>query len=287
MDCSPSSTYCYTDRGSKGNEDFVYACEGFGLVLDGASGLGAQTDVPSGFQSTSQWYSHSIGTLLVDSLPGARGLDCLRQAVESAVRAVAERYLRLAAGDEQDGTVMPSCTLAVALVRPDALHLAWLGDSPLVLCGAGARVVVDPALGRVDATALAAMEERSRGKLLTGTQKRELIDDVLLANRKARNTSDAYWILDPTLAGLPHVHYQSVPREGVSAVYGMSDGMFAAVEKYGMVKAEQLNQTMGTYPQAVALVDRMRTIELADKDLDRYPRFKPSDDASVFRIALG
>lgn len=147
-------------------------------------------------------------------------------------------------------------------------------------------LLMDEALGAVDSTALDAMVTRSRGKSLSGIEKRALIMDVLIANRKKRNTPEAYWILDPSLAGLSHIHSCTLPLAEVECVIGMSDGLFAAIEKYGLFSINEAPAAFKSYSMTVGLVYRMRCVESADADLTRYPRFKKSDDASIFHLAL-
>lgn len=56
----------------------------------------------------------------------------------------------------------------------------------------------DARIGELDKGAVDTIVERSRGRVMTGEQKRAAVNDVLLSNRQLKNKPDGYWILDPS-----------------------------------------------------------------------------------------
>lgn len=278
----------FTDRGNAANEDFAYAGElpgggSYGVVIDGATGLTPLPPVSDGFATNAQWFAHSVGSAVCRALEaGERAEEALRGAV-AAARAELEGALGCEVS-QLDSVAVPSATLALAVERGSEVELWGLADSPLVALLRTGEVVVstDEALESLDARAVDFMVERSAGRGLTGQERRALVSDVLLANRRLRNTEGGYWCLDPTGDGLEHARRLALPRADVVAVAGMSDGLFRAFGQYGMARLDELAGL--TYCSVQRLVDRMRVLEAADPNYELFPRLKLGDDASMFWI---
>lgn len=277
----------FTDRGNAANEDFAYAGAlpdggAFGLVIDGATGLVPLPSVSADHATNAQWFSHSVGC--ATSLALEAGVSAAR-ALEDAV-AAARAGLEAALGhslDSLDSAAVPSATLALAVVGEKNVELWGLGDSPLAALLRSGELLVstDEVLEALDGRVVELMVERSAGRELSVAERRALVRDEVLANRRLRNTEAGYWCLDPSGAGLSRARRITLPREDVAAVSGMSDGLFRAFGQYGMA---ELGEWLpgATYFSALGLCDRMRVLEAADAQLTRYPRMKIGDDASMF-----
>ena len=141
----------------------------------------------------------------------------------------------------------------------------------------------DGVLERLDAEALRVSRERAAasGRALSGPEKRALVDDVILGNRRLRNAEGGYWCLDPSGAGLAHLRRATLPRPEVVAVAGMSDGMWRVFGSFGLADAASELPELSA-KRIEGLVAELRGLEEKDPDYVRYPRLKKSDDASVF-----
>ena len=280
----------FTDRGNAVNEDFAYAGAlpgggAYGVVIDGATGLVEMPLVSPGFSTNAQWFSHTVGAALCEALEGGTPPE---QALAHAV-ATARTELEASLGrpvGSLDPAAVPSATLALAAVGEKDVELWGLGDSPLVtlMCDGELVVSTDEVLESLDARVVDLMLERSAGRDLTVAERRALVRDEVLANRRLRNTPDGYWCLDATGEGLAHARRLTLPREEVAAVAGMTDGIFRAFGQYGMAPLTEW-VAGATYFSALELCDRMRALEVADAGLERFPRMKVADDASLFVIA--
>ena len=284
-------TFHFTSRGNAANEDFAHAGAlpgggAYGVVIDGATGLAGEALFSPRFSTNAQWLSHATGAAL------CRALEAGVPANEALVRSVAasRSELEATAGrplGRMDPDAVPSATLALAVAGERDVELWGLGDSPLVaLLRTGELVVsTDEALEALDARVVELMLERSAGRDLTVAERRALVRDEVLANRRLRNTPDGYWCLDPSGAGLAHARRLTLPRADVVAVAGMSDGLFRAFGQYGLAS---LAEWMGdaTYLSARELCERMRALEAADAGLERFPRMKVGDDASLFWLGF-
>ena len=281
----------FTDRGNAANEDFAYAGAlpgggAYGVVIDGATGLSGEPLFSPRFSTNAQWLAHTVGTALCCALEaGVPANEALVRAVAGA-RAELER----AAGRplaEMDADAVPSATLALAVVGEKDVELVGLADSPLVALMRSGKVLVstDEVLEGLDGHVVELMVERSAGRQLTVAERRALVREEVVANRRLRNTEGGYWCLDPGGAGLAQARRMTLPREDVLAVAGMSDGIFRAFGQYAMVPLGEW-LAGATYFSALALCDRMRVLEANDAQLTRFPRMKVGDDASMFWLGL-
>lgn len=280
----------FTDRGNAVNEDFAYAGAlpgggAYGVVIDGATGLVEMSLVSPGFSTNAQWFSHTVGAVLCEALEGGTPPEQALAHAVAAARAELEALLGRPAGS-LDPAAVPSATLALAAIGEGNVELWGLGDSPLVaLTSAGELVVsTDEVLEGLDARVVELMVERSAGRELTVAERRALVREEVLANRRLRNTPGGYWCLDATGEGLAHARRLTFPREEVVAVAGMTDGIFRAFDQYGMAPLAEW-MAGATYFSAQRLCDLMRVLEAEDAQLRRYPRMKVGDDASLFVIA--
>lgn len=271
-----------SERGNAANEDFALATPSYGIVIDGASGLAGEPLFPERFRSNAQWLSHTVGRLVCGALDAGAGVPEALSAAVAAARRELEGRLGGPLG-AWDPDAVPSATLALATVGADAVELYGLGDSPLLALMRDGTLVTstDEALEALDAAAVAASRERAGGRPLSGPERRALVSDVVLANRRLRNSPGGYWCLDPTGVGLGHLRRVTLPRAEVAAVAGMSDGLWRAFGQFGVADAAAELPAL-TEARARALLARLRELEAADPDYVRFPRLKGSDDASTF-----
>lgn len=283
--------FSFTDRGNAANEDFAYAGPlpsggAYGVVIDGATGLVEMPLISPDFATNAQWFSHVAGEALCASLEsGTPPEQALVNAVDKT-RGELEAALGRPAGS-LDPAAVPSATLALAVVGEKNVELWGLGDSPLVALMRDGELVVstDEVLESLDAHVVDLMVERSAGRDLTVAERRALVRDEVIANRRLRNTPGGYWCLDATGEGLAHARRLTIPRAEAVAVAGMTDGIFRAFGQYGMAPlAEWMRDA--TYFSAQRLCDRMRVLEAEDAQLRRYPRMKVGDDASLFWLGV-
>lgn len=276
----------FTDRGNAANEDFAYAGTlpggAYGVVIDGATGLVGLPAVSAGFSTNAQWFAHTVGAGLCQALESGMPPDQALIDVVARARAELEASLGHSLA-ELDPAAVPSATLALAVVDEKDVELWGLGDSPLVVLTRAGELAVstDEVLESLDARVVELMVERAEGRDLTVAERRALVREEVLANRRLRNTEDGYWCLDPTGAGLAHARRLVVPRAEVVAVAGMSDGVYRAFAQYAMAPLGEW-MASATYFSAQALCDWMRALEAADAQLARFPRMKVGDDASLF-----
>ena len=276
----------FTDRGNAANEDFAFSTERYGVVIDGATGLVEMTLVSPDFVTNAQWFSHAAGEALCAALDSGMAPEQALAGAVDKTRAELEAALGHPAGS-LDPAAVPSATLALAVVGEKDVELWGLGDSPLVALMRDGELLIstDEVLESLDARVVGLMLERSAGRELTVAERRALVRDEVLANRRLRNTPGGYWCLDATGEGLAHARRLTIPRADVVAVAGMTDGIFRAFGQYGMAPLVEW-MLDATYFSAQRLCDRLRVLEAEDAQLRRYPRMKVGDDASLFWLGF-
>ena len=275
-------SFFFTDRGNATNEDFAFSTERYGVVIDGATGLVPLPAVSADHATNAQWFAHTVGAALCQALkagiPPEQALVDATDAARTELESALGRSL-----DELDSAAVPSATLALAVVGERNVQLWGLADSPLVVLMRSGELFVstDEVLESLDGRVVELMLERSAGRDLSVAERRALVREEVVANRRLRNTPGGYWCLDPSGTGLAHARRLTLPRADVAAVAGMSDGLFRAFGQYGMAPlAEWMRDA--TYFSALRLCDRMRVLEATDAQLTRFPRMKVGDDASLF-----
>lgn len=273
-----------TDRGNAANEDFVRSTERYGIVIDGATGLAGDALFPDRFATNAQWLSHTVGEGVCAALDAGAPVERALSEAVTAAREELEAALGRPLADVDPDSV-PSATLALAVLTADTVELYGLADSPLVAVMRDGSVFVstDEVLEGLDAEAVRASVERAAGRPLTGPQKRALVQDVIVAHRRLRNTEGGYWCLDPTGAGLAHLRRASFPLAEVAAVAGMSDGFWRVFGDFALADAARELPAL-TPGRAGELLGRLRAEEAVDPDYTAHPRLKRSDDASLFCI---
>ncbi len=103
----------------------------------------------------------------------------------------------------------------------------------------------------------------------------------LQAGRAKRNRPGGYSILECSEAALAMPEYIELGSPG--DILLCTDGYYRAADHYGLYAAE------GLIDASAASVDRvlaeLRAVEASDLECERYPRFKPADDATAVMLS--
>ena len=268
--------------GNQVNEDYVAVGSTYAVLLDGASGITGTRVLPHHFGSDAQWFSHFVGGRICEYLDASCGvIDSIRLAVDDSRVFIGEYGVT----DNED--LHPSSTLVAASVAGDLVDIVSLGDSPVFISLIDGSLVTmsDSRIAELDQAAVDAMVDRSRGRAMTGVQKRAAVNDILLANRQLKNKPDGYWILDPTGVALDHFNVMQFSVEDVDYVCAMSDGLERAFDLFGLADPAAF-LAKATRESFDELLVRLRAEERQDPDFDRYPRLKMHDDATCFMLRL-
>ena len=240
------------------NEDWAAAAGGMAVVLDGVTSV---TDMGSACSHGTPWFTRQLGFRLMAARynPGVSLAGILTE----AIRDVAGLHERTC---DPDSVEAPSA--AVGMLRVTGGFAEWLvlADVSLVLYrdDGSYEVVTDD---RVDAST-AGISRSGPG----GPERRA----ALAARRELwRNRPGGYWVA----GGRPEAAWNAVtgeaPLDGITGGFLMTDGAARIADLFGH-KWEALR----AWP-AADMIRMVRVLEAEDPACERWPRWKPSDDATV------
>lgn len=258
----------------KANEDGYGSKGAFAWVIDGATGLGDEplTDGPS----DAAWLTAVLGAALAEY---ALQTDDPVALLERAAALAAARFEAERRRPPQERYEIPTAAVLVARFGAD-VSIAELGD-----CGAW--IEAGGALVRFGGTQPARdLEKTSARRLMTsGATRSPETMDYLRAVRNRVNTAEG----DPVFA--PDADCaRRARRHHISAASGLAllvtDGFEAGLDDYGLFTGETLMRAAEREGLARP-VAAIRSVERDDQDLTRFPRFKPSDDATAILVRFG
>lgn len=267
----------FTKAGLQHNEDAVFAGNGLLIVMDGASSLGGihLTDAPT----DACWLAEETVTMLAKKL--SKPAMPITQALDETAVKLRERLHTC--GYPADGDAYPSGSLMIARETEGQVELFSLGDCTALIRFCDARPVLcfhDDAVTRLDGSVLAQAAALARNSGKSVAEVLPQLRNELVKNRQKRNTNSGYWIFDPSGAGISHGERMLLPVADIHSLALMSDGFHDILEVAGAPSCNQLMELLET-TSAQQLINDLFAVLEADPGLDRYPRFKVKDDATV------
>ena len=258
---------------NKPNEDGYGIAGRFAWIIDGATGLADAPllDAPS----DAAWLTARIDAAFQEL--SAAYTDPLVLMRAAADRVSAEFVSQRVRTPDARFEIPPA---AVLLAHFDAVvTLCDVGDC-------GLYIDAGPRIARFGGTATGkALEQKNATQFMASGQGRT--PEVMAFLRRVRNlanTPQGYAIFAPdadwTDRARVHVH-----RSSTGTALFMTDGFEAAEEDYGLYDRAGL---MAAAKAGLSAPTRaVRDAEAADPDCTRFPRFKPSDDATAMVVQYG
>jgi hypothetical protein len=181
---------------------------------------------------------------------------------------------------EHPGT--PSATVALLAVGDDVVSWLVLGDCTLLLDrGAGAEVVTDDRLS-LSSTAERAAVLAGDARLDAAEHARR-VAALVHAQRAHRNRDGGFWVAAADPAAAAHALTGSAPAPDLRRAALLTDGLTRAVDPYRSHTWENLLDELTTVGPADVLAS-LRHLEADDPAGVRFPRTKPSDDATAVAL---
>jgi len=260
-------------RAGRANEDGWGTAGHFAWIIDGATGLGDAPllDAPS----DAAWLTAVVSEALAEGAekPGDPSELLATAAAIAEARFLAER--RRAPSERYE---IPTCAVLLARFEEEGVTTVDLGDCGLYLSAGGT-------IHRVGGTeAGRALEKANAERLMKGGGGRgPEVMALLRAVRNRANTPGGYAILAPDADSARRARRNFLPaREGLAIL--LTDGFEAAVEDYALLTPQELAARAAALGGVLAA---LRAVERDDPDCTRYPRFKPSDDATAVALGFG
>lgn len=253
----------------RANEDGWGTAGPYAWVIDGATGLGDERLLAG--PSDAAWLAGALGAALAEAVEAPDPAALLAAAaarVEARFRAERRRAPR-------EQYEMPTASVVVCRADGDALDIAELGDCT-ALVRAGGTVM------RPGGSPAGRVAERVAAARLGAIGRTPEVMAYLRSVRNQANAPGGYAVFAPDAGCAVRARRHRVA--GVDAALLMTDGYLAAVEDYGLYDAPTLFHTAATDIREP--LARLRTVEADDPDCRRFPRFKPSDDATAAFLRL-
>jgi serine/threonine protein phosphatase PrpC len=266
---------------AKPNEDSFAFAPSAAAVFDGATGLGERL-MPG--PSDAEWIAQF----------GARRFRAHAESGEGHIR----DWLRAAAADAEksfralrkrppvENYEIAYASAVMATLKDGALHALWFGDcAALLLTEKGALAFLGDTMDKREserARVERLVKPGARGPAAKGV--REEFLPALRAARNCVNTADE-WLFAPDAACADHAKEARVAVKPGSRVLLASDGFLALASDYERYTPEALF-TAAEGQGLATLAGELRSIEAADPDGVRFPRFKRSDDATALLLRV-
>jgi serine/threonine protein phosphatase PrpC len=264
------------------NEDALGASASIAFVLDGVTGL-ADTPVMPG-KSDAAWVAHAARDAL---LKHERASD-VRALITDVATTITKRFeaerLRVPAARYE----MPWTTLSLIAVEPGQMHIAFVGDSRVLIETSDDEVHnfgIHPSRTEFESKLAAKMLAARKGQALGVESIRATVLPDLRRARDTVNMPNGFWLLGADAAVGANAKVTSLALEGPATVLLATDGFYALVEDYRRYGDRELIATAQTLGLAI-LGRELRHIEDDDPDGEQYPRMKKSDDATALLVRV-
>lgn len=272
------------------NEDFILTHpDRWAILLDGSSGLTPSVLLPyvdSSIRSDAQWlvraFAQAFAQVEQPQLP-------LPQVVDLALARVEAEYQAMPIpGHLREPEHEPSASLAILRSTSTGAELFLLGDCTAIWTGGTHQ---DPAVSRLDHRALQLCQQvaASTGTSIAQATQHPQVRQTLLEHRRKKNRldlPDGYSVLAPRTGLSQFGTLISLSAQDVRHVLLLSDGLAAGYQVYGLENSAQAFLQAAQTSGLSTLETRLRDVEHADPDFGRFPRLKPSDDASGVLVSL-
>ncbi|WOX23350.1 protein phosphatase 2C domain-containing protein [Streptomyces solicathayae] len=251
------------------NEDFAVGSAECVVVLDGA---GTPEGLPTGCIHGVAWFARTLGSALHSEAVEARGN--LAGCLATAIRNTTDLHRGTC---DVDSPFSPSATVAVLRSRGAEAEWLVLGDAALVLDHGGEpEVITDQRLAGVASEERAALRTAVPGSVEEGRTHTRLVQ----AERAMRNTPGGYWVAAADPGAAEEAITGSTPLAHVRRAALLTDGAARFVDTFALGDWSACLDTLQQHGPA-DLIKQVRDAEFSDPALDRWPRSKMHDDATV------
>ncbi len=246
-------------------------------VLDGVTGINGKNYLSSGTDAA--WLVERVHNHLLE----LAALDIsLREVMSRLIQFLIADWLDSSKGLDLPETYdPPAACLILAKRYGDGWYTARLGDSSLLARAAEWErtiLVVSPNNAFDHWLAAEAAKRRAAGARDSENLLAEF-QPQLAQGRKLRNKAGGYSILEANISALEFAEYLDLGKP--SEIMLCTDGYFRAVDHYALYSETGVLDASLVKGGVNSVLKEIRTVEAADPNCEKYPRFKPADDATA------
>ena len=264
------------------NDDAMGATSSIAFVLDGVTSL-VETPLMPG-RSDAAWVSHTARDLLLKHGPDA--VKDLRGLLRDVAFEITKQFEALRLRPPGARYELPWTTISLVGVEPGRMHIAYVGDSRVLVETADDAIHnfgISPSRSAFE-TGLAAKMIAARKGIGVEAQRQTVLPHLQRA-RDIVNTPQGFWLLGADAAVGEHAKVATLELSGPATVLLATDGFYALKEDYGRYGDRELIATAQTVGLKI-LARELRHIEDDDPEGARYPRMKKSDDATALLVRV-
>ena len=267
---------CSTKPGENFNEDTIFYNEKLLIVMDAATNLSKIRFTSE--ESDGCWLSKNTVSLLSEFLNDST--ESIPHALERVSKILKDEINSLGCNNEE---LYPSGSIVIARIVNDTVEIFSIGDcSALIEFSNSCKkmLIRDDNISKMDNAALNQLKEwrEQSGKPIIELTPQ--IREMLIKNRNKRNKENGYWIFDPTGIAIKYATTLKFNCSEIKSIALMSDGFYSISMFENFSDNSKIISALKSNPAGKMIDDIFEELN-KDVQLNKYPRFKIKDDASV------
>ena len=201
-------------------------------------------------------------------------------ALEKVSKILKDEIDALGCNNEQ---LYPSGSIMIARIINDTLEIFSIGDCSALIEFTNSceeMLIHDDNVSKMDNAVLNQLKklrEQSGKSIIELTPQ---IREMLVENRNKRNKESGYWIFDPTGIAIKYATRLKFALDEIKSITLMSDGFYSISMFENFSDNSKIINALKDN-SAEKLIDNIFEELNKDNELNKYPRFKIKDDASV------
>ena len=258
------------------NEDLICTGDNYAFVLDGATSLGNNINETN----DAYWYVKTFSSYLSKFIKD----DNAKLAVKKSIKEMSKELGKYTENKESNLDIPSSC-IALIKENEDNFELFVLGDCSIIYGNKDNQTLVTKYdIRKLDEEKIEKMKEIAQEKGINVCDTYEYVLPDLIQQRLLRNKENSYYVLDIAENAVDHAEYIKVPKENIDIILLMSDG-FSSYYDCLNIEKDYKSFFLKNYVTSVEeLYEELRHVEKDDYLLNKHPRFKETDDASIIKI---
>ena len=195
------------------------------------------------------------------------------------MKAILEQY------NIENAVELPSACISVIKENADDIELLVMGDCSIIFKqGNNIELLTTDEIRTLDNEKLEMMKKIFREKNIDIVDAYSLVLDAFREQRKLRNKKGGYYILDNDVEVIQYAKYKKINKDDLEGIILLSDGFSAYYECMELATNYEDFYNICMKENTEILYKQLRKRENDDNKLNKYPRFKVSDDASIIKI---
>lgn len=258
------------------NEDFICTGDNYAYVLDGATSLGKNING----KNDANWYVRTFSSYLSKYIKDNNAKLAVKKSIKEMSKEL-EKYI-----EKRESILdIPSSCIALVKENEDNYEFFVLGDCSIIYGNTDEQTLITRYdIRKLDDEKIEKMRKIAQEKGINVCDTYEYVLPDLIQQRLLRNKENGYYALDVEEAAVDHAEYIIIPKDNIDMILLVSDG-FSSYYDCLNIEKDYKSFFLKCYTTSVEeLYEELRSVEKDDHLLNKHPRFKETDDASIIKI---